>query len=214
MRSSLGIDPSNPVHGLTPAMRTTPGRHRWRQGGQAGLGWAGAGSPQDRSGASHVALAPVIGQEAVMADAHQAGRQDVPTEAADEFDGAQGQRLHLGALPVIAVSERDALARSVQSDQATVAQGHAVRVVGQISQDLFRTTKGSFGIKVPALGIKVGKPGASNGTGGEPVVGQAQKVRAVEEGLETGQELAPKKCGQGADWKKKFPLLGRAPALS
>jgi hypothetical protein len=53
-------------------------------------------------------------------------------------------------MPVIAVSEGDGLARWVQSHQATVADGHAMSVVGQISQGLFRAAKGTFGIEMPA----------------------------------------------------------------
>ena len=43
------------------------------------------------AGAGNVALPAVIGQDAVMADAHQAGGQNVPTESADELDRREGE---------------------------------------------------------------------------------------------------------------------------
>jgi pyruvate kinase len=55
---------------------------------------------EDRSGTRDIAMAAVVGQDAVMADADQASGQDVPTEAADELDGAQGQGFDFGAVAV------------------------------------------------------------------------------------------------------------------
>ena len=46
-------------------------------------------------GAWDVTLTAVIGQQTVMADADQAGGQDVPTEASDELHRAQGRGLTL-----------------------------------------------------------------------------------------------------------------------
>jgi hypothetical protein len=46
---------------------------------------------QQSPGAGHVALATVIAEHAVMADADQPGGENVPRETPDELDGAQGE---------------------------------------------------------------------------------------------------------------------------
>jgi len=204
----VSVEEADPAQSCVATVRTAPGRWRHRQGCEVGL-WPAVASPlEEGPGARDVAVAAVVGQDAVMADADQANGQDVPTEAADELDGAQSQFFDFGPVAVIPVSEGDGLAWLVQSHDAAVADGHAVSVVGQIGQDLFRAAQGTFGIDVPALSIQVGEPAASSLAWGEAGIGQAQGIGTIEHRLKSVQELAAEKRRHGADRKEKFALFG------
>src|ERR1700693_36438 len=81
-----------------------------------------------------------IGEEAEVADAHEAAWQHVEQEAAEELVDRQSHDPLWGAVRGIAPSERD-FAIS-QSKQPVVGDGDAVGVGAEIAQHVFRSTEG------------------------------------------------------------------------
>ena len=213
METAARVQKADPADPIALAVWTAPERERGRRW-RLGLGTLRQRWWEQLAGAGDVALAAIVGEDSVVADAHQTRRQDVPTEATDKFARAQAKGLHGRTMPVIAPGEAEGLRVAVQGEQATVTQGDAVGVVGQISQKLFRSAKGSFGIDVPALLVKLAQAVPQGGGHFPGSVGEVQGLGAMEQGLEGGEEFAAKQRGEGANRKEEFPLLGRGEALA
>src|SRR5450759_1102408 len=94
-------------------------------------------------------LAEAVGKQAVATYAHEAFRQHVQEEAAEEVDGVEGHDPLLAAVGIIPPAEADALA--VEGNEAVVGDGHAVGVTAEVAQDMFRSAEGRLGIDVPFL---------------------------------------------------------------
>ena len=106
MSAPLGVEETDPAQPLLSAMGTA---HRGpRRGVDGGLGlWAAATALQNRPGARDVSMTAVVGEDAVMADANQPRRENVPAKALDEVAGAEHQGFDFRAVAVIAVSDRE-----------------------------------------------------------------------------------------------------------
>jgi hypothetical protein len=85
------------------------------------------------------ASAGTVCEKAVIADADQSGRQHMQQEAAQELVDIEGEKLLGVAVCVVAIAEADAVA--VKGDDPGVADGDAVSVVGEISENLLRSAK-------------------------------------------------------------------------
>jgi len=93
--------------------------------------------------------AVAVGEEAVMANLDEAGRQDVETEAAQELLQREEHRADLAAVGVVFVPEGDRMVGEIQGFQAAVGNGHPVRVAAQVGQDDLGARKGAFGVDDP-----------------------------------------------------------------
>ena len=102
--------------------------------GVAGTGGIGTGlrNGEQFAGPGDVVGARAAGEQAVVADAVEAGRQHMDEEAADEL--VNGERHHLisiGAFdPVVLALEGDVVV--VECDQSAVGDGDAVGVARQV----------------------------------------------------------------------------------
>ena len=90
-----------------------------------------------------------IGQPAEVANAWKPFRQDVLQEAMQKFHAGQRHGALLVVVGVIFPSE-DHL-RFVNRENAVVGNGHAVRVTGQIVQDVLGSAKRWLGVNDPIL---------------------------------------------------------------
>jgi len=152
---AVGIEPADPAQASSAAVGAA---QRIDLPGRDGLGWPLSGPVKERARFGNIALATVVAQNSVMADAHQARGQQVQAEAADELSGWKAQLLERSALSVIAISEGDQPGGLIDGDDAPVAQGDAVGVVGQVTQHLLGPAQRTFGVERPALGIKQSEP--------------------------------------------------------
>ena len=148
MTQAGGIDPANETQSGQAAVRTT---HRFLGDGWRGCGHKARTPLEDDADFGDITLAAVIAQNAIMADAHQPQGQEVQTEAADEFAGREGQRFDRSALSVIAIGKGDGAGQFIDRRDASVAEGHAVRVVRQIAERLFGAAERTFGINDPRV---------------------------------------------------------------
>ena len=88
-----------------------------------------------------------VGHEAEMADADKTLREHVQQEPADEFFGGDRHRTLHVSMSVILPAKRDVVA--VESEQSMIGDGHSMRVTAEITEYLFGTAEGWFGIDDP-----------------------------------------------------------------
>jgi len=95
-------------------------------------------------------LSVTIREDAVVADAHEAARQDVEQEAAKKLGRAQADdSLRTAVRVVLADEAHEAL---IHGEDAPVRDRHAVRVAAEVFQDAVGTAEGRFGVDDPVDG--------------------------------------------------------------
>ena len=114
---------------------------RWRWG--AGKRLATLGQP---------AGAAARREEAEIADADEALREDVEQEAAEKFVDVERERPHLTAVPIVLPAKRDGVVGHV--DEPVVRDGDAVGVAREVVQHVGRAAEGRLGVDHPRLTIE------------------------------------------------------------
>ena len=134
----------------------------WPQRGQCQRSESGSGRSRQTFAAlggeqcarqGQALFAEAVGQQAVVADAHEASGQHVEEEAAQELAGVERHDALLAAVGIIPPAEVDALA--VEGDQAVVGDGDAMGVAAEIAQHMFRSAEGRLGIDDPVLVVQL-----------------------------------------------------------
>lgn len=100
------------------------------------------------------------GEEAEVADAAKAARQDVQQETPDELGGGQGH--DLGPLRVRVVLPAEADLSAGQTDEPTVGDGDPVGLASEIIENLLRAAERALGVDDPfdsAQGPQMGGEG-------------------------------------------------------
>ena len=92
-----------------------------------------------------------VSEEAEVADADEAGRQEVEQETAQELFNSQGHEPLLVAVSGIAPAEGDVAFR--ERDQPAVGDGDAMGVGAEIAQHMFRATEGPLGVDDPVMAV-------------------------------------------------------------
>jgi hypothetical protein len=143
-----------------------------------------------------------IGEEAEVADAHEAAWQRVEQEAAQELIDRQSHNPLAVAVCGIAPSETDfAISKS---KHPVVGDGDAVSVVSEIAQHVFRSTEGRLGIDHPVLAEQHSEPGREGPRIGERSELAVELKRSVSEStLECGDELAAEDTAEYLDGKEE-----------
>ena len=85
----------------------------------------------------------MVGQETEVANAHEASWQHVLEEAPQEFNGGKRHLALFAATRIVLPAKRHLL--DVESEQAVVADGHAVSVASEIAKDSRWATEGGLG---------------------------------------------------------------------
>ena len=88
-----------------------------------------------------------VGEEAEVADAMEAGRQDVQQEPPDELGGLERHDLAAAFLAIVLPEEADGVVG--HGDEPTVRDGDAVGVAPEIGQHLLGAAEGGLGIDHP-----------------------------------------------------------------
>ena len=90
-----------------------------------------------------------VGQEAEVADAHEAFGEQVQKETSQELVYRQGQQLLLAVMSGIAPTKSD-LAVS-EGNQTMVGDSYTMGVASQILQNILGATEGTFQVHDPVL---------------------------------------------------------------
>ena len=121
------------------------------------LGWRRNPS-QERASLGDPGGAISVGEQAVVADFHEARRQDVEAEPAQKLRQREGHRPELALVGIVLVAEGDRPVLIVQSFQSAVGDGDPMGVAAQIRQDGLRTGKGPFGVDDPFVAAETTQP--------------------------------------------------------
>ena len=84
-----------------------------------------------------------------MADADQALGQNMDQESAQKLIGRKGHDLLLAAVCIVLPAKRDSII--LERHQSMVGDGDAVRIAGEIVQNMLGTAEGWLGIDDPVL---------------------------------------------------------------
>ena len=127
--------------------------------------------------AAELPLSGAIGEETVVADAVEAGREHVQQHAADELGGRQRHGFPAGGSLAAVVGVAKTHGAVVEAAQALVADGDPVGVAAEVVEDLFGTGEWPLGVDDP-FGL----------AGGAQVLGEAP---GIGEGLQPAGEAEP-----------------------
>ena len=139
-----------------------------------------------------------IGKEAEVADATEAGGQDVQEEPAHELARIERHDFAAAFLPIVLPEEADGGVG--HGDEPAVRDGDAVGVAAEIGQHLLGAAEGRFGVDHPvdpAQRRAVSGEGAGRGKRGE-VAEEAQSA-AGEGGGETFEKEPPEQAPEHLD---------------
>jgi len=100
---------------------------------------------------------PSVGEEAEVANAHEAAWQQVQEEAAQELFDRQGHEPLLVAVGGITPAESDVAVS--QSNQAAVGNGDAMSVSAEIAQHMFGPAERPFAVDDPVVTEQYPQPG-------------------------------------------------------
>ena len=163
---------------------------------------------------SQIVAAHGIGEQAIVSDTVEAGREDMDEEAADELVGVQGHGfvLVLLFLTIVFPFKRDA--PFIVGDQAVIGDGDAVCVSGEVGQHGFGSCEGSFGIDHP-LDVSHGLQVVIEGLwiGQHLVSSKELQLPCAVRINEILQEQTPEQPGQDAH-RQKEPWSACYPTLS
>ena len=137
-----------------------------------------------------------------MPDAHEAFREDVQQEAAQELIERQSHQLLFVVVSGITPTERD-LAFS-KGDEAMVGDGHAMGVAAQIVEHMFVAAERSFGVHHPVLSEQRSQPRGEGLWLSERLQTSVEIELASPEGaFESCNKLAAKNTPEHFDGKKE-----------
>ena len=133
--------PFDDEHG-TAANRTA------QLGGDLGISCTVVCAKQSTAAYEHTAT-PAVGEKAEVADADQALGQNVGQESAQKLLCRNGHDLLLAAVRIVFPAKRDPII--LERHQSMVGDGDAVRIAGEIVQNMLGTAEGWLGIDDPVL---------------------------------------------------------------
>src|SRR4029453_18292025 len=154
--------PFDKAHGGTAA-GTWP-RHSWcGGGGRVGRGRWGAG--KRLATLRQPAGAPPRREEAAIADADEALREDVQEEATEKFVDVERQRPHLASVAVVLPPKRHGVVG--HREEPVGGEGDTVGVPREIVQYVGGAAKGRLGVDHPRLAIEGSEEGSEGDVGRE-----------------------------------------------
>ena len=117
-------------------------------GGDLGISCTVVCTEQSTAACEHTAT-PAVGEKAEVADADQALGQNVDQESAQELICGDRHDLLLAAVRIVFPAKRDSII--LERHQSMVGDGDAVRIAGEIVQNMLGTAEGWLGIDDPVF---------------------------------------------------------------
>ena len=146
--------------------------------------------------------AAAIGEEAEVADADEAAGEQMQQEAAHELLSGQGHE----SLPVAVcrVTPAEGDVAIIECNESGVGDGDAMGVCAEITERVFGSAEGAFGVDDPVVTVEGSQPGAK----GTRIVQMFEvaveaEVAGVEGSLEAGDELAAEDATEHTDGQKE-----------
>jgi len=146
--------------------------------------------------------AVAVGEEAEVADAYEAAREQMQEETPSELIDGQLHQLLLVAMSRIAPAESHV--SIFQSNESVVGDGDAVGVGAEISQGVLGSSEGTFGVDHPVLSEQSSQPRCKGARFGQmPQTSVELKCASLEGVLEPGDELAAEHSTEHLDRKEE-----------
>ena len=143
-----------------------------------------------------------VGEEAEVADAHEAFGKHVQQEAAQELLDGQRHGPLLVAMGGISPAEGHVLLG--ERDQPAVGDSHAMGVGAEIAQHIFRSSEGALGVDDPVMAEEYAQPCCEGTRLGQGQKSAVELERACKESAaESGDELAAEEAAEYLDGKKE-----------
>ena len=165
--------PFDDAHGRA-APRARPGRLR-----RCGHTWCGRRRWRDGEGLttlSKLARTTARREEAEVANADEAPREDVQEEAPEEFVDVERERADLAPVSIVLPPKGDGVVG--HGDEPVIRDGDAVGVARKVMQDMARAAKRWLRVDDPRVAIEGSEPHAKGRRSGERCE-RARKVQAV-----------------------------------
>ena len=142
------------------------GHERVRRGAdrRCGDGWWRRDG-QDRATRREIVGAAPRREQAEVADADEAFREDVQEEAPEEFVDVERQRAHLAPVPIVLPPKRDRVVGD--GDEPVIGDGDAVGVPREVVQHVGGAAKGRLRVDHPRLMMERSEPRAKGGLRGQ-----------------------------------------------
>ena len=129
----------------------------------------GRGDRQGRATGREIVGAAPRREQAKVADADEAFRQDVQEKASEEFVDVERQRADLTPVPIVLPPKRDGVVGD--GDEPVIGDGDAVRVPREVVQHVGGTAKGRLRVDHPGLAIERSETRAKGALRGERLRG-------------------------------------------
>ena len=143
-----------------------------------------------------------VGEKAEVADAHEAAREQVEEETAQELIDGQGHEPLLVGVSGISPAEGDVAVG--EGNESVVGDGDAVGVGTEITQRVFRPAEGALGVDDPVVAEQESEPGGKGPLGCEWCeVAVELECACMEGALESGDELAAEHAAEHFDGEKE-----------
>jgi hypothetical protein len=159
------------------------------------------GVPQEGTALREFRLAHPVGQEAEVAQPLEAVRWDVEHQPPQKFHGIERQGAQTVAPLIILVAERHLAV--LQGHEPVIGDGDAMRVAGQVSEDVLGILEGLFRVHDPLLGAQGGEEPLPRGGLGElptaPRQGELALCVALRQAGEVETPEAPCKDPDGQE---------------
>ena len=91
----------------------------------------------------------MVGHKTEMPDTDKALREHMHEEPSDELLGRNGHHTLNVSVSVVAPTERDVVA--IEGEQSMIGDGDAMGITTEVTQHLFGTTEGRFGVDDPLV---------------------------------------------------------------
>jgi hypothetical protein len=143
-----------------------------------------------------------VGEKTEVADAHEAAREQVEEEAAQELIDGQSHEPLLVGVSGISPAEGDVAVG--EGNESVVGDGDAVGVGTEIAQRMFRPAEGALGVDDPVVAKQESEPGGKGPLGCEWCeVAVELECACMEGALESGDELAAEHAAEHLDGEKE-----------
>lgn len=145
-----------------------------------------------------------VGEQSVVSDAHQSGRQDVEQEASEKLLDVEGHEPFRDVSCAVVPAKGHPIV--VEGDESVVGDGHAVGVAAEVAQHLPGSGEGRLAVDDPVFA-----GGSSKSSVGVDVV--AAQGLVVEARLEPAQQFGAEELRQDPHGKQET-ALGRDPTVA
>ena len=141
-------------------------------------------------------------EDAKVADADEAFRQDVQEEASEEFVDVERQRADLAPVAIVLPPKRDRVVGD--GDEPVIGDGDAVRVPREVVQHVGGAAKGRLRVDHPRLTIERSEKRAKGGLRGQRLQGTRKREPSFAKRLaQAGDEFPAKDLPQHLDGEKE-----------